>query len=196
MKQFYDLCSNDIESFKVILIGTISCVPTDQLPKEIIKSALDDFENGLIVNNAENPFVKGQNANILDIENMKEIDAEDIQPIEEDNEGLWTKFCQYINELFEDELIFFNNTIKENQERRKPLNPILDLPFYKTKSGDHTITQGSYVSLEFQRVNTFFSTKEGAMLIARVKPNISMFFKAMITPNCRLLRKAKNRVIL
>jgi hypothetical protein len=113
-------------------------VPTDQLPKNIVKNALDDFENGLIVNNAENPFVKGQNANILDIENMKLVDAEDIQPIDTET-TLWTNFCKYINDLFEDDLIFFNNTIKENQERRKPLNPVLDLPFIKTKSGDYTM---------------------------------------------------------
>lgn len=99
MKQFYDLCSNDVESFKAILIGSISCVPSDQLPKSIVKSALDDFENGLIVNNAENPFVKGQNANILDIENLKEVDAEDIQPIDH-SIHLWQNFCKYISELF------------------------------------------------------------------------------------------------
>ena len=104
---------------------------------------IKDFNNSihnLIIQFAESPFVKSQQVAILDLEDMKHLPAEDTIEIDPSN-PLWTQFKLYLQEVFDGDLIFFNSSLKENQERLKPLNPALDLPFYNKREPSETENQ-------------------------------------------------------
>lgn len=105
-------------------------------------SQIDSWKKDLVVSLNDNPFVQSQKEIILSLESKKDLKPEDNLKIEVTSK-IWIKFKSYIDELFDEDLIFFNNSVKENQELAKPANPVLNEPFYRKNSEENVFTNQS-----------------------------------------------------
>lgn len=94
---------------------------------------LDPMFNSLKITLEANPFDKSSMTYIFDITDI-DLPAEDIECVPRDSD-LWKSFKTYINELYEQDLMFFNAISKEPLPiTHKKKKQDLDAPIYKKES--------------------------------------------------------------
>ena len=128
----------------------------------------------LAVESRTNPYVKDSDSIVFTIKSIN-TEPEDAIDIDEDHPD-WNKFKTFINELFDDDLLLFNNVSSTAETKKK--DNFLDKPIYSTEGGVSTSNiilnnTGTEHQESMSKVNPSNSVTEASNIIPPLTKAIS-----------------------
>lgn len=96
-------------------------------------SSRPEFQ-GLSIETRENPYVKNTPSLVFQIKDL-DLSPEDVFEVREEDED-WINLKKFINELFDEELLLYNNTCSTAECKKK--DNFLDKPIYSSEGGAST----------------------------------------------------------